>query len=122
MPDNHRKALSDIAVQKLDNIYYFEYDKERNIITTRLTTCKKATEHDASKPFHINAKKLGRKVVFSMDAINIWKGFQNDKKLCKFTLFQVNNAVNKLKIMYQIPDRYNVSEMLKTQFSGIKHV
>lgn len=122
MPDNHRKVLSDLLIDKLNATYYFEYDPTDNTVITKLYSCKKATKHDASASFHINAKRIGVKIVFSVEAISIWQQLQSNKASEKYTLFDVNNAINKLKTMYQKPDRYNVLNILKTNFSGIKRI
>lgn len=120
MPDNNRRVLSDSVLSRLKAIYSFEYNAEDNVIITRLSTCKKTTIHDASQQFHINCRRLKKKVVFSMDAINIWKDFSKDKKLSGYSLLDVNNTVNLLKTMYQIPTYDNVSNALKDNFRGIK--
>ena len=120
MPDNNRKALDDMTLYKLKAMYTIEYDEPSNSIVVGLTTCKRKTSHPADKQFCINCKKLKKKIVFSLLAIEFFKEFSKDKKMNKYTLFDVNNAINKLKIMYQKPDRDNVSNLLRNDFRGIK--
>lgn len=122
MPDNNRKVLSDAEIARLNTLYTFVYDAERNVITTQLSTCKRTTEHNADKPFIVISKWLGKKVSFSIDSINIWKELQATKSTAKYTLLDVHNTVNKLKLMYQKPDAKRVLDMLKKQFSGIKRI
>ena len=122
MPDNNRKVLSDLLIDKLNATYYFEYDETDNTVVTKLYSSKKTTKHKADQSFHINAKRIGVKIVFSVETIEIWRQFQSNKATAKYTLFDVNNAINKLKTMYQKPDRYNVLNILKTNFSGIKRI
>lgn len=120
MPDNHRIALSDLMISKLEAQYSFEYDAETDEVITKLSTCKKQTRHKASESFIIIAKKLGKKIIFSKEVLDIWKSFRTDEKLSTYSLFAVNNTVTKLKIMYQQPTRQNVANMLKSKFDGIR--
>lgn len=122
MPDNNRKVLSDFEIEKLEAAYFFTFDAEANMIYTNLTSCKKITAHDADKSFHINARKLKHKIVFSLDAIKLWIDFQQTEKFKKYSLFKVNNTVNMLKSMYQPITRENVVELLKNDFRGIKRI
>ena len=122
MPDNNRRVLNDSTLSRLKAIYSFEYLPEDNLIITKLSTCKKTTAHNASRQFHINCRRLKKKVVFSMEAIEIWKDFSKDKKLSGYSLLDVNNTVNMLKTMYQIPTYDNVSNALKENFRGIKRL
>lgn len=122
MPDNNRKVLSSSILCRLNAIYQFTYDKENNVITTTLSTCKRTTTHDANKAFLINSKHLRKKITFTIDEIEMWKSFQSDKKLAKFSLFDIHNTVNKLRVMYQEPDRNSVAKMLQNDFCGIKKI
>lgn len=122
MPDNNRKVLSDEVIARLNTLYTFTYNPEKNVIVTSLSTCRRVTEHDADKSFIVISKWLGRKVTFSLDSITIWKEFQADKRLSTYSLFDVHNTVNKLKVMYQKPTAKKVADMLKEQFSGIRHI
>ena len=122
MPGNHRKALSDLMLMKLESLYQFEYDADTDEVITVLSSCKKRTRHKASEPFVLMVKKLGKKVIFSKDAIEIWKSFRTNNLLSDYSLFAVNNAMTKLMLMYQEPSRQNVSDMLKSKFDGIKRI
>ena len=122
MPDNNRKVLSEGTLLKFESIYDFVFDKETNEIITCITYSERKTAHNANEKFSINCKSLKRKVTFSIDAINIWKDFQDDKKTAHYSLFRVNNTINKLKAMYQEPNKKNVLHMLKIEFNGIKRI
>lgn len=123
MPDHNRKVLSDPIIARLNTLYTFTFEPEKNVIVTTLSTCKRVTEHDADKPFVVISRWLGnKKITFTMLDINIWKELQANKSTSKYSLFDVHNTVNKLKIMYQNPTAKSVSDMLKSQFSGIKRI
>ena len=122
MPDNNRKALSTMILSKLEAVYSFEYDADTDEVITKLSTCKKQTRHPASKTFVINAKKFKKKLQFTPDVIELWKSFQSNNELKKHSLIEVNNVVNKLKIMYQEPTRQTVINMLRRDFDGISHL
>ena len=81
MPDNNRKVLSDSIISKLNDIYTFKFDESSNLIITTLKNCKRVTNHDANKSFLIFSKKLGRKIIFSIEDINFWKEFQKEPNL-----------------------------------------
>lgn len=122
MPDHNRKVLPDVIIARLNTLYTFTYEPERNVIVTTLSTCKRVTEHDADKPFVVISRLLGKKLTFNLMDIEIWKELQSNKSTSKYSLFDVHNTVNKLKIMYQKPTAKSVSDMLKSQFSGIKRI
>lgn len=122
MPDNNRKVISPTMLDNLNSIYYFEYDKIYDVVITHLRHYNKVTIHDAKKPFIIICKKYNKKITFNIDAITIWKSFVDDKDLSGFSLFNVLNMVNQLKIMYQEPTREKVIDMLKNNFHGIENI
>lgn len=122
MPDNNRKVIYESLISKLNDTYKFSYDKTDNTIIVSLATCKRITKHDANKAFLLNAKKFKKKFVFSIIDINIFKAFQENKRLSKFSLFDIHNAINKLKSMYQIVDTNSVADILLSDFNGIKRI
>lgn len=81
----------------------------------------KVTKHPIDAPFHINAKNI-RKIQFSIEAIDIWKKFCSSYKDNIFTLFDVQQAVNSLIIMYQKPTFENVKTLLERDTTKIKRV
>lgn len=122
MPDNNRKVLSDSIVGTLNGIYKFILDEKNGVIITTLTNCKRVTNHDANKSFLIISKKLGRKIIFSIEDINYWKEFQKDPNLSKFTLFDIHNNVNKLKALYQPVNSKTLADILQNKFYGIRRL
>ena len=120
---NNRKVLSASCIKQFESKYDFEYDKKTNLIYTKIIGSKKSTAHSIDKPFSINARMtIGCKVTLNVEAIKIWLDFQASTKFKKYSLFVVNNTVNKLKVMYQTPTRQNVSSMLLNEFDGIRKV
>lgn len=122
MPDNNRKVLSDSIISKFNEIYKFTYDEDSNTIVTTLKDCKRVTNHDANNSFLILSKKLGRKIIFSIEDINFWKEFQKDPKLSEFTLFDIHNSVNKLKALYQPVNSKTLADILLNKFYGIRKI
>ena len=122
MPDNNRKILTKKILDELNQKYVITYNEATTEINVGFRTSKRVTIHSSNAPFFILNKTLKKKVVFSLDAINIWKDFQKDSKMSKYTLFDVNNAVNKLKIMYLPAESWRVKEVLENDFSGIKRI
>lgn len=122
MPDNNRKILSNYNLTMLELNSYFTYDPVRNVIITNFYNLQKTTEHPANKGFIMFSKKLGKKITFGIEAINIWIKFQSDENLSKYSLYTVNNAVNKLRIMYQPINESKVIDMLKSEFNGIQTI
>lgn len=122
MPDNNRKVLSDNVIRELNSIYTFEYDKQTETITTNIINSNRRTKHDANKSFLIFSKKLCKKFEFTLVDINFWKLFMNNEKLSKYSLFDIHNSINKLKIMYQPVNEKTVTEMLLNNFYGIQRI
>lgn len=123
MPDNNRKVLSKDVLKQLREIYSFEYNENTGQIITRLTTCNRVTKHVAFNKFSINCKRLRKKITFSLDAINIWKETSKEKQNACYSLFDINNIINKLKIMHiSKPNKKLVLDMLTNNFQGIKEI
>lgn len=123
MPANNSRVLSDDMLEQLKNKYSIVYNVENNTLTVSLKTWNRSTVHDADAFFHINSKsKPKRKVVFGALAIDIFKELQQDDKTKHITLFDVQNAVNKLKVMYQKITKQKVVELCMKGFDGIKRI
>lgn len=120
MPDNHRKLLEPNFIEKLKLMYEFVYIPERNIIETHFPKLNKITERPADKKFLILVKKFGKKIIFNLDVIEFWKEFQQTENLKKYSLFEINNAVNFLKITYQEPSREKIIDILKNGIQTLK--
>ena len=122
MPDNNRKVLSESMLCKLNNLYTFTYDAQTNTIITHVSTCKRQTAHNADEPFLIISKRLNKNIIFNLETINMWITLQDTKSLSKYSLFDVHNAISKLKMLYQPIDKKSVVKMLQNNFMGIKTV
>ena len=122
MPANNSKVLDNDMLHKLNMKYVIKYDKDKDKIVVSLSTCKRVTIHDADKPFHINAKKYRRKVCFNMTTIELWKEITQEQRYAYITIFDVQNAITTLKVMYQAVTKQKVLELLKHKFDGIKKI
>lgn len=122
MPANNTRILQPDILQKLKMKYVIKYDDVNDKIIVTLNTCKRITEHDGDKPFHINAKKYNRKVCFNMTTIEIWKELVQENATKDVSLFDVQNATTMLKVMYQPITKDRVVHLLKHKFTGIKEI
>lgn len=122
MPDNNRKVLPSAVIKELNRSYTFTYDEEHNQILTSLSNMNRITLHDADKPFPINSVKLKRKITFNLVDIGFWKEFQQDKSLSIYSLFDIHNAINKLKVTYQRVDRTNLIDVLVNGYNQINKI
>lgn len=108
MPRNNVHVLSEDELRTFKEKYIIELVD--NQILVKFPNYKRVTFHDADKPFAINAKKF-RKICFSLDAIETWKKFVKQKN--KYTLFDVQNAINILYVTYQTIDEKNIIKVLE---------
>lgn len=122
MPANNSKLMSDILLKKIKDKYVVEYDAEQDEIVVGLTTCKRKTIHSRKEPFHINSKKPKRKICFSMTVIDLFIDFQSEESTKDITIFDVQNAVIELKIMYQKITKISVLNLIRKKFEGIKKI
>lgn len=120
MAGNNSKVMSSVLLKKFNNTYTVTYDSENNNIVVGLTTCKRITVHDASKPFHINAKKFHRKVCFDTFIIELWKELQLEDSTKDITIFDVKNSVTIMKVTYQKITKQKVIELVRKGFNQIK--
>lgn len=119
MAKNNIKLLTHEQLRQFNTKYTILLEDDK--ICVKTVNYAKITRHDSDKPFHINAKNI-RKIQFSVDAINIWKKFCLSYKDNVFTLFDVQQAVNKLIVMYQKPTFENVKQLLERDTTKIKRI
>ena len=112
---NNIKLLTQKELEQLNEKYFFEL--EGDMILVCLHHYDRVTAHPVNKSFHINCKDV-RKVCFSLDAIDVWK--QMIKKTKKYSLFDVQQAVNKLHLMYLDTTYTNVERMLENGITEVK--
>lgn len=123
MPANNSKVMSDTLLNELKAKYKVDYDKDSNALIVSISTCCRKTSHQANMPFHINSKsKPKRKICFGQTVIDLFVEFQSDEKTSNITIFDVQNAVNSLRVMYQKITKQNVINFIKSKFNGIKKI
>lgn len=109
MARNNIKLLSQAQLEKLNVKYSFYI--EGDMIVVSCSGYNRSTLHPKDKPFHINSRKyVKRKICFNLDAIEIWLKLVEEK--CKYSLFDVQQAVNTLAITYQQVNYDNVKKFL----------
>ena len=118
MTRNNIKLLTAKELRDLSERYVFEMDSDKKNILVKTRNGMKITYHKIDQPFRINI--IGeRVVVFSMDAIEIWKELYEEYK---YSLFYVQNAVNKLIVTFQKVDTERVKEILTGKDIKIKEL
>ena len=105
------KLLTDDELVFLINHYDFEYN---GFVYARKIGCNRITCHDAKKPFIILSDV--RKITISPQAMHYWIKYFNRK----YSLFEVQNAINFLIITYQNISRNEIKAQLKRQEFKIK--
>lgn len=110
MARNNIKILTDEQLTILTNKYRFALDEQTSKILVRTAGYSKVTCHLSTEPFSINAKSLKRKVCFSLNAIEIWKNLKN-----RYSLFQIQDSVNRLTLMYQNINEETVLAQIKNK-------
>lgn len=109
MPRNNIKVLTVDQLANLNERYKFKIEDGK--IVVYFDAYNRSTSHDIDKPFFINAKKIRRKMNFTVEAINMWRSFV--AKEYSWTLIDVQNAVNALNITYQPISENSVELLLK---------
>lgn len=106
MPKSNIQLLNAEQRRYFNSRYSFEISTDYVLVKT--TTLKRITTHKIDEGFALATPV--RKVFISTDAINMWKdNFINTK----YTLIDVQNAVNALIISYQNVDKKSVMQQLK---------
>lgn len=121
MPANNARAMSKDELHALNDKYKISYQSDKELILVELSTCARKTFHWAGKSFSLNSKQNPkRKIVFSETVVKMWQKFQLDDRHKMHTIFDVQNAVVMLKLMYQPVTEQKVIELLRKGFDGIK--
>lgn len=95
---NNCKALSDEELSFINAKY--EFWLEGNNVCVRCTNRARITYHPKNEKFSINVKHI-RKITYSVVAIEMFERFQSDDVNKKYTLTDIQNALNILRITYQ---------------------
>lgn len=123
MPANNCRVLSDELLAQLNDKYSVVYNPDDNTLVVSLKKMRRTTVHNADGWFHINSKvKPKKKIVFSREVIEIFKELQQDAKTKYITIFDAQNAANKLRVMYQKITKQKIIELCMKGFDGIKRI
>lgn len=108
MPANNIHVLKDEEVEMLNGLFSYEV-KDDHLLQTPVSF-KRTTAYSINSSFSVRYKYLNknRKVKIQAYTIKVW--LENFKD--KYTLFDVQNAINKLLVTYQKPDIKDISRYL----------
>lgn len=113
------RALTDEELDFIDSNYKFETlegtDGKKYIIVS-FNGYDRRVLHDFDKPFLINTSV--RKVNISTDAINYWYDVFKDK----YSLIEVQNAINVLIVLYQPVNEEEILKQLERRTSKVTTV
>ncbi len=120
MPRNNLRLMSDTLLAQLKEKFVITYDETDDSITVGLSNIKRKTKHPATEGFAINSKQPKRKVCFNIETIDIWKALLKlDKNI---NIFDVQNAIVKLRVRYFDVTPDAVMNEIKHGFKGIRRV
>ena len=106
MSRNNVKLLTATQLDKLNDKY--EFFVEDNDIVVKMRHYNRSTKHPLDKSFFINSKI--RKISFSLDAINLWLKLKDETK---YTLLDIQQAVNSAYVLYIEINEKNILDLLK---------
>lgn len=115
MAGNNVKLLTDRQLTELNRKYSFFVDE--NEIIVKVNDYNRKTRHPIDKSFSINSKI--RKITISAEAISIWLELS---KGGSYSLFAIQNAVNKLYLTYQNITLLNVKKILSGTITKITEI
>ena len=114
MSHNNLKALSKSEMKYLNGRYSFELEGSQVLV--RINNYNRVTAHSVNERFSLNTKV--RKIDITPEAIRMWK----NKFMHKYTLLDVQNAINTLISTYQMPDIVDVESQLKRGTAEIETI
>ena len=112
MSRNNVKVITETEMQYLNSRYMFQVDGSQ--ILVRIQNYDRVTAHPLDKGFFLNTKV--RKIDITPEAIKLW----NESFKSKYTLFEVQNAINILISTYQMPSFEDIAEQLKRGNAEVK--
>lgn len=95
---NNCKALSNTELSFINDKYQFWIDN--NDVCVKCKNRARITRHPKALKFAINVKHI-RKITYSPIAIEMFENFQKDVSTNKFSLTDIQNALNICRITYQ---------------------
>lgn len=105
MPKHNIQVLTQDERTYLNNKY--DFDVKDDVLIVKVKDYGRVTVHDMNCKFSLNAKV--RKITISPEAIQMWhKKFKG-----KYSLIDVQDAINQLVVTYQTPSDEDVGEQLK---------
>lgn len=118
MARNNVKILTKNELLRLNSQYIFTYDDNNIIVSNRHYN--RTTLHDRHKSFFINSKV--RKITLTTTGIEIWIELQDEEQFKEYSLFDVQNAINMLYVMYQPCELKEVKKLLLKESTRITDV
>lgn len=112
------KALTDEELDYIRNSYQFDVHDKYIVVMCSVngTMYNRKTLHDIDKPFSLTTK--ARKITISVQAINMWLEKYKDK----YSLIEVQNAINYLIITYQPLTDEEMEKQLKRKSVRIQEI
>lgn len=104
MAGNNIKLLTKKELSNLKNLYYFKLDDSKQNILVGNNYMRRITPHPINKGFGLNSKV--RVIKISKEAISIWMGLK------EYNLFEIQQAINILKMLFQEIDTTSVKKLL----------
>lgn len=106
------RALTDDELKYINDNYLFELKDD--LILVSFKGYNRKTVHSVHEPFSINAKP--RLVKITQKAIDLWV----NKYLKKYSLIEVQAAINRLTVTYQDLTDVEISQQLEKTHENIK--
>lgn len=104
---NNIKLLSNDELIAFNEKYIFEVNNE--FIFVKCNNFSRYTIHRLNESFHLIVN--GRKITITPTAINLW----NESFKEKYSLFDIQNAINKLIVLLQDVSLKNVQKILEKE-------
>lgn len=104
MPGNI-KALTNEELKFIVEKYHFELFENYVVVSTN----NRKTLHDKSTSFSLLLPLERRRIKITSRAIDLWI----EKYIDKYSLIEVQNAINTLTVTYQNPNEENIDGQLK---------
>lgn len=106
---NNCRALSKDELSFMNAKYEFWINGDN--VCVRCTNRARITYHPKNEKFSINIKRV-RKITYNVVAIEMFERFQVDDARKKYSLTDIQNALNILRITYQPIDEEHVLALL----------
>lgn len=113
MPARNIKALTREELEFLNNMYFITIEGNDIVVSTKVSK----TLHNKNELFTL--KTPIRKMSFTKEGIDMWSKYFKDQY---YTLIDVQNMVNVLKITYQDVTPENVLNKLENGIQRIKTI